>query len=62
MAKSFKDMKDNADKRKVMRIIQTEQGHQMKRVYEPGPTLAYKDVELDDYESYILGSLEDVPH
>ena len=53
---------ENADKLKVFRIIQTEQGHNMKRVFEAGNELKYKDVEMSEYESYIFDTLEDVPH
>lgn len=62
MGKSFKDMKDNADKRKVMRIVETEKGHAMKRVFEAGTELKYKDMPLTEEESYELSQLEDVPH
>lgn len=55
-------MKDSADKRKVMRIIETEQGHQMKRIFESGPVLKYKDVELADEDYLALNDLHDVPH
>lgn len=62
MGKSFKDMKDNADKRKVMRIVETEKGHAMKRVFEAGAELKYKDMPLTEEELYELSQLEDVPH
>jgi hypothetical protein len=62
MAKSFKDMKDNADARKVFRIVQTERGHNMKRVFEAGSELAYKDTEMSLEERYEFDQLYDVPH
>jgi hypothetical protein len=62
MSKSFKDMKDNADKHKVSRIVETEQGHLMKRVFESGAELKYKDVEMSAEEYYDFNQLEDVPH
>jgi hypothetical protein len=62
MAKSFKDMKDNADSRKVFRIIQTQQGHNMKRVFESGSDLVYKDTEMSLEERYEFDQLYDVPH
>ena len=62
MGKTFKDMKADAEKRKVMRIVEDEKGHPMKRVYEAGNELKYKDVQLSAEEYYDLNQLEDIPH
>lgn len=55
-------MKDRADRSKVTRIVQAESGHTMKRVYNHGTDLRYKDVELTQDEKDEQNTFTDVPY
>ncbi len=62
MGKSFSQMLDKSDFSKQFRIVQVEQGHQIKRVYNSGIELSYTDKELTMADQYDLNKLEDIPY